>query len=580
MNVDLRFAAIVVALAAAAGAAAADDSPRGPITVGVMTHFAHGWDVDLVPRLRMAGLTTVRDELYWNEVEPERGQFRFPERFERYMAALEGADISPMIALTFANNHYDAGQTPHTQAGFDGYARYATEVLRKFGDQVQAVEIWNEFNGTFCKGPATADRAAAYSGLLRTASSAIKARRPDVIIAGGATAGVPLPYFERLFATGSLDFMDAVSIHPYRTRRPPEGIEVEVGRLRDLIARFNGGKSKPIWVTEIGWNAGIPGFDEERQAAYLVRAMALLFSAGVERIYWYPFRDTRGFENMGLVFNDDRYTPKAAYFALIALRERLDGAVFVGRDSTRSDFYSLRFRKPDGVEERVIWSLKPTTVSFGPDSLVTNLLGESRAVVGDFEIGEFPVFVAGPVSDWPEPDAGVVVACSQRDFAAEQGAHGWSYGYRVGAEGRYETLPEWRATDWQTEWGGELRSLAISADGQHPAAQNGDPVEAVRRWRSERAALVRLAGEFRCDERTSGVGASIAVGGDRVWERTLGGSEPVAASFDFVSNVRAGDVIDFSVDPGPSANPDFDATETTITIREVPPPSQPNHHHE
>ncbi len=205
-------------------------TPATPVLFfGAQAHFGQGWNVDLVPRITAGGMADVRDELYWQMVESSAGVFSFPANYDAYMTALRNAGISPLITLSFENTNYDGGQTPYTNAGFDGYARYATEVLKKYGTQVTAVEIWNEYNGSFAKGPATSDRAGTYLKMLRPAYTAIKAARPDVTVIAGSTAGVPLPYFEKLFAAGALNSLDAVSIHPYRTASAPEGADIRQG---------------------------------------------------------------------------------------------------------------------------------------------------------------------------------------------------------------------------------------------------------------------------------------------------------------------------------------------------------------
>ncbi len=116
------------------------------------------------------------------------------------------------------------------------------------------MEIWNEFNGTFCKGPAARDRAGTYLQMLRVAYTAIKRERPDVTVVAGATSGIPVPYWEELLAGGGLAFMDVVAVHPYRYDLPPEGLETDITHLQNLVKKYNGGKPKPIWVTEIGWS--------------------------------------------------------------------------------------------------------------------------------------------------------------------------------------------------------------------------------------------------------------------------------------------------------------------------------------
>src|SRR5580658_6664806 len=149
-------ATILLSFAAAAPPAIEDQR------FGVMTHFAHGWDPSWISLLAQGAVPEVRDELYWQTVEPKRGDFVFPAQYERYMAGLKQNNISPLIVLSFENKDYDGGETPYTDEGIAAYARYAVAVLRHYGTQIHAVEIWNEYNGTFCKGPAAQDRAVTY----------------------------------------------------------------------------------------------------------------------------------------------------------------------------------------------------------------------------------------------------------------------------------------------------------------------------------------------------------------------------------------------------------------------------------
>jgi hypothetical protein len=94
------------------------------------------------------------------------------------------------------------------------------------------------------------------------------------------------------------------------------------------------------------------------------------------------------------------------------------------------------------------------------------------------------------------------------------------------------------------------------------------PVSAVRRWKSNYAGPVRIAGHFRCGTQGDGVGVSILVDGQRRFRKLLGGGNgnPVVESFDFVQAVRPGTLIDFAVDPGPGVDINFDATTVYVTI--------------
>ena len=563
---------MVVALPLAAQDASAARDER----FGVMTHFAHGWDPAIIPLVARSGVGGVRDELYWREVEPQKGTFTFPERYDRTMAALKKNNLSPFVVLSFENDHYDGGDTPHTDEAIAGFARYAVEVLRHYGKQIKAVEVWNEFNGTFVRGPAESDRAGTYLRLLRATYAAVKQVRPDVIVVAGATAGVPLPYWEKLLAGGALACADALSVHPYRYDSPPEGIETEIAELATLAARYSGGTPKPIWVTEVGWQvrpAKAPGdlvIDEMVQARFLVRAYALLFSANAERVYWYLFRDYNGL-TMGLVRSDEQ-TPKPAFTAMAVMAQQLRDARFVARDRTAPEIYSIHFRRPNGEAVRVMWSLQPRRVALAGVTGVSDLLGQVVAFDGVVELTESPLFVTGELSGLPAPTT-EVIADARAGFSGVQGKDGWSYGYLLNDESGFARLPNYGADDWHAAWRGDPPYLSVTSADQHPSSQNGMPVASVRRWESDREGNVRIAGSFRGGKYGGdGLGVAIAVNGQRRFRKLLGGNPAtsVAENFDFVQSVQVGTTIDFIVDPGPGANLDYDGTAVAVTISTTP----------
>ena len=556
---------------------------------GVMTHFAQGWDTDLIPLIVQAGAKEARDEAYWDQVEAAPGVFAFPLRVDTYMTRLEQSHLSSLMPLTFENHNYDGGQTPYTDAGFDAYARYGGQVLTHFGSQIRAVEVWNEYNGSFCKGPAAQDRAATYAKMLARAYHEIKRTRPGVTVLGGGTAGVPMPYFEKLFQAGALTNMDAVSVHPYRYGEMPEGIEQDITKLDALIRRYNGGRPKPIWVTEVGWflkKSAAPGdlaIDESDQAKFVVRAYTLLLSAGVRKVFWYLFRDYGAFATMGLVRSDrdplGRYAPKPAFVSFATMTRQLTGRTFVRREPTLASLYSLVFRRPAGTDDvRVLWSLTPralTVRTAGPVRVV-DVMGQERtlAPVGGrvtVTLSDAPLYLHGgrPVLPPPDRAATGVIANSVRDFSDVQGTHGWFYGY--GAAPDFTLLPQHRLTDWREEWVGPGRWLSLTAGSQHPDAIEGRPVRAVRRWVSMVAGRVRIVGDVSRGTEGDGTGVQVVNDGQTLFSRLLGGGQPVRAHLDVTTVVKVGSHIDFAVDPGPGTNIDYDETQIAVTISRVTP---------
>ena len=167
-----------------------------------MTHFAQGWDRDIFPLIAEAGIKHIRDEQYWDKVEPEPGRFVFPQAYTTYMAEALSHDIQPLIIMSFANANYDEGLTPYTDGGREGYARYGKAILDQYGDDIRTLEVWNEYNGSFAQGPAAEDRAMHYTKMLEQAYLQIKSVRPDVKVLGGAAVHIALPYLRRGLSPG------------------------------------------------------------------------------------------------------------------------------------------------------------------------------------------------------------------------------------------------------------------------------------------------------------------------------------------------------------------------------------------
>lgn len=566
-----RFLAALGACAVVlAGGVRADDAAR----LGVMTHFAQNWSTALIPRVEENGISRVRDELYWDTIEAKRGVFVFPAAYDNYMAALKARGIRPLIALTFANRNYDGGLTPHTDEGIAAYARYAVEVLRHYGAQIEAVEIWNEYNGSFCKGPATADRSGTYLRMLKAAYTEIKRERPDVTVVGVSAAGLPMPYLERIFAAGGLDFMDAVSVHPYRTSSTPEGLEAQISQLNALIARYNhSGRPKPVWVTEIGWGTrqsqaeGDLAIDENTQARFLVRAFVLLLSAKVDQAYWYLLRDYDAFATMGIVrANGDA---KPASHAMAALLDRLQGATFAGREEAAEGIYAFRFERAGGGLLHVLWSLAPVTLAMPASAVVYNLEG-TRLASSQLLLGDAPVYVEGTLPELPPPleaDEAAVLADSLSGFSAEQGRNGWSYGAFVGDSLAFRRLAKFQITDWKEEWTDVYPYISLTAVDQHPSVNGGQPVSAVRRWTTGAAGRVKVEGYFKAGVKGDGVRVRVLAGARSLFSRSLGGGHPILGRFELETDLKPGETLDFAVDSGPAGRTDFDVTETSIVVR-------------
>ena len=548
------------------------------VRFGAQMHLAQGWDQSLIPQAAQGGIGSVRDELYWGNIEQTPGNYVFPQMYDDYMAALAANNISPLIELDFANPNYDGGLAPFDDEGFNAYANYCTAVLDHYGDQIQAVEIWNEYDvTTYTAGPAMDDLAGTYTQMLAAAYTAIKSSHPDVTVVGGGTPWLDVPFWQGLCADGGLNYLDVASIHPYRYDKPPEGIQDEIYQLRNIMKIYNDGQTKPIWATEIGWYTSGDEYSvtPQQQANYLVRAYALLMAAGVDRVYWYLYRDNPQIDynsSLGLVQDDDNETPKPAYTAMATMASFLQGAHFVRAEGGMGGpAYSILFQRDDGTELRVMWATKPTTIYAAGAISQQDINGNYLTMDGYLNLKPSPLFVTGPLGGgFPNQD-GTVLANSLEDFSGNQGDNNWSYGVYLGGTD-FSPLGDFEMpTDQAAYWSDNFTGLYLT-DADQTTSFTGvfgaTPVASVRRWTSNYDGTVRLTGTFQTEQvGGDGVGAKIVVDG-RVLKRVLlgGGNSSTTWKFNTTCTVHQGSTIDFAVDPGSSTDYSYDATAVSAMI--------------
>ena len=178
-------------------------------------------------------------------------------------------------------------------------------MVKRYGDRVDAWEIWNEPNhNDFMRGASPAT----YAKVLRSAHAGIKAADPGATVVFGGPQYVDVKWVKKVFAAGGTTY-DVMGVHPYQgvadeaPELPDNGSMYRLSRVPALYAlmRKQGHGARPIWFTEFGWRAspnapGIPhwkrGVTPKRQAAYLTRTLRHVGATMpyVERAYWYTDR--------------------------------------------------------------------------------------------------------------------------------------------------------------------------------------------------------------------------------------------------------------------------------------------------
>ncbi len=304
---------------------------------GVCTHFAQGKHTipETLQLLRRSGVEFLRDELYWSAIEQQAGQFVFPERFDAYMKAAAEAGIQPLIVTTYSNDLYDEGQAPHTDEGRAAYARYVTELIKRYGTICHRWEVWNEPNIGFWRGrkPDPGE----YFELLKTTYEAVKKVDPGATVVGVCTAGTDFKFIQGVLERGGGRYMDDLSTHPYRYPRSPEASRfVEELRRTYALMEQHGMGGRKLWLTEIGWptQQDPRGVDEQTSANYLVRMYVLAHSEPyVAGVAWYDWQD----DGPDVKYNEHNFgitkwqtnEAKAGLVAYWVMTRHLSGATLV-----------------------------------------------------------------------------------------------------------------------------------------------------------------------------------------------------------------------------------------------------------
>lgn len=360
-----------------------DESP-----FGVCTHF--GQFKHKVPEtlelIRCMGAAWIRDEIYWSNVEREKGKFEFPEYYDTYIKAAGNLGIRPLIIFNYANRYYDKGLAPHTEEGRKAFAQYCIELMKRYGQICRHWEIWNEPNIGFWQPKPNPDD---YTNLLKIVYEVVKSVDPRATIVGVCTAGTDLSFIEEVLKRGGGKFMDAISVHPYRYPRSPEASDFvgEMKRLKELLDKYGAERLK-VWLTEFGYPTHITGGTPQwLSAIYIVRTFLLALTLPfIERLFVYDFQDdgedpTYNEFNFGLIRFDS--SPKVGYAAFNTMARMLHQKRFVRQVEIGEGAVCLVFAG-NGSEVRAMWAIdgerKATVEALPAKVTIIDLMGNSQIV--------------------------------------------------------------------------------------------------------------------------------------------------------------------------------------------------------
>jgi hypothetical protein len=363
LHVRLLFVlAVVFLLTTAVIGAEPLPGPAIPDGFGVNIHFT-GLPRDL-KMIADAGFKFIRMDLIWSRVERSKGEYEFKESgYDALTLGCEELGIRVLYILDYSNKLYESDKSVRTETGRKAFADFAAVTAKRYAGKGILWEIWNEANlGHFWSPQPSVDD---YCKLVEACASRIRDADPSGQVVAGATSQIPLEWFEDCFKNGLLNWIDVLSVHPYRSQ-PPETVIPDYARFREVIARYAlSGKKIPVISGEWGYsniNWDKTPLTEQQQADYMVRMFLINSYQKIPVSIWYDWKndgtDPKEREhNFGTVKHD--LNPKAAYLAAKVLSSTLAGYSITERFdlSIENDF---AFKLTNGDREAVaFWTLGP-----------------------------------------------------------------------------------------------------------------------------------------------------------------------------------------------------------------------------
>jgi hypothetical protein len=270
-----------------------------------------------------AGFTWIRQEFTWEDIEIHgKGDFEDRrhepaksawEKYDQIVDLAEKYDIHIMARLS--NPPAWSRALTNTVGAFappdnlSDYGDFVEAVVSRYKGRIPAYQIWNEPNiyPEWGEYPISAEE---YTELLKEGYSRVKKIDPEAIVVMGALAatieldrlrrydanGWPTSpgglsdvlFLQQMYDAGAAPYFDVLAMQGYGlwsgpTDRRMQPRVINFSRplyVRDVMVR-NGDSHKPIWLSELGWNAvppesGIPPVygqvTPEQQARYAALA--------------------------------------------------------------------------------------------------------------------------------------------------------------------------------------------------------------------------------------------------------------------------------------------------------------------
>ena len=148
---------------------------------------------------------------------------------------------------------------------------------------VEAVMLWNEPNNLSHWDFEIDPEWRIFSEMVKGASSAIAAERPDLPRVLGGMSPIDPGFVRTLERQGVLDAVDVVAVHGF----PLDWNHWQLAEWPDKLREIEAVTELPLWVSEVG----VSTFGAQEVQEFGVKRTAELLVGRVDRIHWYSLYD-------------------------------------------------------------------------------------------------------------------------------------------------------------------------------------------------------------------------------------------------------------------------------------------------
>lgn len=258
----------------------------------------HASEAEVISIIADAGVTWVRAEFHWSQIEPVAGGGYRWGPYDRMVRAYRARGIRVQAILT-----YIPDSQPRDWARIaDAFHKFTAAAVARYAPMgVHHWEVFNEPNlpgyGWLSRDQSAQSNLGGYTLLLARANQAVRANDPSgVVLIGGIASdqhrGLPLERtMQIIYGLGARNCFDVMAYHPYGY----QGMFPQARARVDAVLVENQDTGKPVWFNEYGWTDQT-AMDMSVNPTVSTNPMlrALSQRASADALFWFSAKDYSG----------------------------------------------------------------------------------------------------------------------------------------------------------------------------------------------------------------------------------------------------------------------------------------------